>query len=169
MAIREAMLPEFDQEMATTRKVLDRVPEDKLGWKPHEKSWPMGDLATHLVNLPECVDIAIKQDSLDLAPPGAEPQRAKPVTSHAEMLERFDKAVAAARATLAEASDEHLLKPWTLLRGGQTILTLPRVAMLRGFVISHMIHHRGQMSVYLRLNDVPVPSIYGPSADENPF
>jgi len=169
MAIREAMLPEFDQEMATTRKVLDRVPEDKLGWKPHEKSWPMGDLATHLVNLPEWVGVAINQDSLDLAPPGGEAPRAKPVSSHAEMLKRFDKAVAAARATLAETSDEHLLKPWTLLRGGQTTLTLPRVAILRGFVINHMIHHRGQMSVYLRLNDIPVPSIYGPSADENPF
>ena len=169
MAIREALLPEFDQEMATTRKVLDRVPEDKLGWKPHEKSSSVGDLATHLVNLPEWVGIAIKQDSLDLAPPGGEAPRAKPVTSHAEMLERFDKAVAAARTALAEVSDEHLMKPWTLLRSGQTIMTLPRVAVLRGFVISHMIHHRGQMSVYLRLNDVPVPSIYGPSADEAAF
>src|SRR5262245_27124774 len=139
MAIREAMLPEFDQEMATTRKVLDRVPEDKLGWKPHEKSWPMGDLATHLVNLPEWVGIALNQDSFDLAPPGAEPQRAKPANSHAEILERFDKAVAAARATLAAASDEHLLKPWTLLRGGQAIFTLPRVAVLRGFVLNHII------------------------------
>src|SRR5581483_9849504 len=116
MAIREAMLPEFDQEMATTRKVLERIPADKLGWKPHEKSSSMGDLATHLTNLPEWVGIAINQTSLDLAPPGGEAPRAKPVSSTAEMLERFDKAVAAARATLAGASDEHLLQPWSLLR-----------------------------------------------------
>jgi len=169
MAIREAMLPEFEQEMATTRKVLERIPADKLDWQPHNKSWPMGDLATHLCNLPEWVGITLKQDSFDLAPPGGEPPRAKPVESHAEILTRFDQAVTAARALLAEAGDEQLRQPWTLLRGGQALFTLPRVAVLRGFVLNHMIHHRGQLSVYLRLNDVPVPSIYGPSADESPF
>jgi uncharacterized damage-inducible protein DinB len=169
MAIRDALLPEFDQEMATTRKVLERVPGDKLGWKPHTKSWPMGDLATHLTNLPEWVGIALNQDSLDLAPAGAELPRIKPAESQKEILERFDGAVATARATLAKATDEQLMKPWTLLRTGKTLLTLPRVAVLRSFVLNHLIHHRGQLSVYLRLNDVPVPSIYGPSADENPF
>jgi hypothetical protein len=104
MAIREAMLPEFDQEMATTRKVLERIPADKLNWKPHDKSWPMGDLATHLCNLPEWVGITLKQDSLDLAPPGGEAPRAKPIESQAEILTRFDQAVMAARALLAEAS-----------------------------------------------------------------
>ena len=169
MAIREAMLPEFDQEMNTTRKVLERVPTDKLRWKPHEKSSAMGDLAVHLSNLPDWVGLTLNQDSFDLAPPNAEPPRAKPAESQAEILERFDQAVTRARATLANSGDEHMMKPWTLKRGGQPLLTLPRAAVLRTFVLNHVIHHRGQLSVYLRLNDVPVPSIYGPSADENPF
>jgi uncharacterized damage-inducible protein DinB len=169
MALREAMLPEFDQEMRTTRKVLERVPTDRLRWKPHEKSSAMGDLAVHLANLPDWVGITLNQDSFDLAPPNAEPPRTKPADSQEEILERFDQSVTRARATLANSSDEHMMKPWTLKRGGQSLMTLPRAAVLRTFVLNHVIHHRGQLSVYLRLNDVPVPSIYGPSADENPF
>lgn len=169
MALHEGMLPEFDQEMRTTRKLLERVPTDKLRWQPHEKSSAMGDLATHLANLPEWVGITLNQDSFDLAPPNAEPPRTKPAESQAEILERFDQAVSRARATLANSTDEQMMKLWTLMRGGQSILTLPRVAVLRTFVLNHVIHHRGQLSVYLRLNDVAVPSIYGPSADENPF
>src|SRR5437870_4166737 len=126
MVMAEAMLSEFNNEMATTRRVLERVPADKLGWKPHEKSWAMAELATHLTNLPQWVGLAINHDSFDLAPPGAEPLRAKPANSHAEILERFDQAVSAARAALAKAGDEHMLKPWTLLRGGQALFTMPR-------------------------------------------
>jgi uncharacterized damage-inducible protein DinB len=169
MAIRDSILPEFDQEMATTRRVLDRVPEDKLDWKPHEKSYAMTDLATHLCNLPDWIGIALGQDSFDIAPPGGEPPRAKPARSHTEILSRFDQAVATARAKLSQATDDNLMQPWTLMRGGQAMFTIPRVAVLRNFVLNHSIHHRGQLSVYLRLNDIPVPSIYGPSADERPF
>src|SRR5437867_13452982 len=113
MAIPETILSEFNQEMATTRKVLERIPGDKLDWKPHEKSWSMRDLATHLANLPQWIDFAINQDSLDLAPPGAEPPRVKPVGSQAELLERFDKAVTSARATLGGTTDAHMMKSWT--------------------------------------------------------
>ena len=161
MTISESLLPEFDREMANTRKSLERVPEDKLDWKPHPKSHTMRWLAGHVANLPAWAVMAIQRDSIDLAPPGApEPD------SCAALLEMFDKNAAEARAAIAGASDEELLKPWSLLAGGQAIITLPRVAVLRGSVMNHLIHHRAQLGVYLRLNDVPVPALYGPSADE---
>lgn len=166
MSISASLLPEFDQEMANTRKALERVPDDKFDWKPHEKSAAMGGLATHLANLPSWTVFTINQDSLDLAPVGGEPFRLEPKTSRKEILEDFDKNVAAARAAIAGASDEELFKPWTLLKGGVTLMTLPKIAVLRSFVMNHIVHHRGQFTVYLRLNDIPVPSIYGPSADE---
>ncbi|HYO12172.1 MAG TPA: DinB family protein [Thermoanaerobaculia bacterium] len=169
MALSEALLPEFDQEMATTRKVLERIPEDRLGWKPHPKSPTLGWLATHLTVLPYWMVVTIEQDSLDAAPAGGGSPLAQEATSRQEVLDLFDKNVAAARAALEGVSDEHLGKPWTLLAGGRTVFTLPRVATLRSFVISHMIHHRAQLGLYLRLNDVPVPAIYGPSADEAAF
>lgn len=166
MALSESLLPEFDHEMANTRKTLERVPDDKFDWQPHEKSTKMGGLTTHLANIPTWASLAINQDSLDLAPQGQPPLRATPLNSTAEALETFDKNVAAARADIAGASDEKLFQPWSLLSGGNTVLTLPRIAVLRSFVMNHSIHHRAQLGVYLRLNDVAVPSIYGPSADE---
>lgn len=166
MALSEALLPEFDLEMANTRKTLERVPDDKMDWKPHEKSTTMRSLATHLANLPTWAGHAINKDSIDLNPPDAPPLRATPANSTAEALETFDRNVASARAAIAGASDEQLFQPWSLLNGGRTVLTLPRAAVLRSFVMNHIIHHRAQLGVYLRLNDVPVPSIYGPSADE---
>ncbi len=169
MSISASLLPEFDQEMANTRKALERVPDDKFNWKPHEKSWAMGGLATHLANLPSWTIITINQDSFDMNPPGEEPFKAPEAKSREEVLEMFDKNAAAARATIAAASDEELFKPWSLLSGGNTLMTLPKIAVLRSFVMNHIIHHRGQFTVYLRLNDIPVPSIYGPSADENPM
>ncbi len=169
MGLSDMLMPEFEQEMAGTRRTLERVPEDKFAWQPHAKSTSLGGLATHLANLPSWVGHTIDKDELDLAPPGEPPLHMAPATSRAEVLEQFDRHVAAARAALAGASDEHLLKPWSLLSGGKNILTMPRVAVLRSFVLNHNIHHRAQLGVYLRLNDVPVPSIYGPSADENPF
>jgi uncharacterized damage-inducible protein DinB len=169
MSISEALLPEFDQEMATTRKTLERVPEEKFDWKPHEKSTTLGGLATHLANLPSWVGHTIDKEELDMAPPGQPPLRIEPARTRDEVLAAFDRNVAAARAALAGASDERLLGPWTLLQGGNRVLTLPRAAVLRSFVMSHSIHHRAQLGVYLRLNDIPVPSVYGPSADEAPF
>jgi uncharacterized damage-inducible protein DinB len=166
MRISEAILPEFDHEMENTRKTLERVPEDKFDWKPHEKSTTMGGLATHLANIPSWGMHSINKDSIDIAPPGEPPLRTPQANSQAEVLDQFDKNVAAARAAIAGASDEQLLQSWSLLSGGKTIFTLPRIAVVRSFVINHTIHHRAQLGVYLRLNDVPVPSIYGPSADE---
>jgi uncharacterized damage-inducible protein DinB len=165
MGLSDALLPEFDHEMANTRKTLERVPDGKFDWKPHQKSFAMGGLASHLATLPGWANVTIDMDEFDMAPAG-EPLRAEQLNSQAEVLETFDRNVAKARAAIAGARDEHLFKSWTLLSGGNKILTLPRVAVLRSFVMNHIIHHRAQLGVYLRLNDIPVPSIYGPSADE---
>ncbi len=169
MGLSDSLLPEFDHEMANTRKTLERVPDGKLDWKPHEKSTAMGGLATHLSNLPTWVIYTINQESLDLAPEGVPLPPMEPAKSRSELLEVFDSNVAKARAAIAAVSDEELFKGWTLLHGGRQLLTLPKVAVLRSFVMNHNIHHRAQLGVYLRLNDIPVPSIYGPSADESPF
>jgi uncharacterized damage-inducible protein DinB len=169
MRISETLLPEFDHEMANTRKTLERVPDDKFDWKPHEKSTTMGGLATHLANIPTWAVHALTKDSIDLAPVGQPPLRAEPAKTREEVLQRFDKAVSDARSAISGASNESLLEPWSLLSGGKTVMTLPRAGVLRGFVMNHNIHHRAQLGVYLRLNDIAVPSIYGPSADEAPF
>ena len=164
-----AFLSELENEAKVTRTVLERVPADKFDWKPHEKSMAMGALATHLSNIPSWANYTIDGDSLDLAPGGVPLPGATPAKSTAELLNTFDGNVAKARAAIAGASDEDLFKGWALQRAGNTIMTLPKVAVLRGFVMSHIIHHRAQLGVYLRLNDIPVPAIYGPSADEGAF
>jgi len=164
--IRDALLPEFDQEMASTRKVLERCPEDKFGWKPHPRSFTMGALATHIVNMTGWTVDTIEKDSFDIAPPGAPPYKEEPLTSQKDLLAKFDKSTAAARTAIAGASDEHFARTWSLLSGGQTLFSMPRIACIRSFVLNHCIHHRAQLGVYLRLNDLPVPAIYGPSADE---
>jgi uncharacterized damage-inducible protein DinB len=169
MGISESMLPEFDNEMANTRKTLERVPLEKSDWKPHEKSMAMGGLATHLSNIPTWVGYTIDQDSLDLAPEGKPMPPMEIIKSQEELVATFDANVAKARAAIAGASDADLFKPWSLMMNGNTLMTLPKVAVLRSFVMNHLIHHRAQLGVYLRLNDIPVPSIYGPSADESPF
>ena len=166
MAINQALLPEFDQEMANTRKTLERVPEEKFAWQPHPKSTALGGLATHIANLPSWAGRAITSSEFDMAPPGQGPIRTPPAHSLQEVLDAFDRNVAAARAAISDAEDAHLMESWSLLSGGKTLMTLPRVAVLRSFVMNHIIHHRAQLTVYLRLLDVPVPSLYGPSADE---
>jgi uncharacterized damage-inducible protein DinB len=160
--IAESMLPEFDHEMASTRATLERVPDDKFGWKPHDRSYAMGDLATHIATLPNWTVVTIDQDDLDLSQPFDMPK----ATNRKELLDIFDKNVAAARAKLHGASDETLMAPWALKSGDQVHFSMPRVAVLRSFVMNHMIHHRAQLGVYLRINDVPLPQTYGPSADE---
>ena len=162
MNAADTLLPEFDREMANTRIVLERIPDDKLTWKPHPKSFDMGRLGQHLANLTGWAADTMKTDSLDYTnyqPPPA-PQ------SRAEILEEFDKGVSAARAALASASNEAYRQNWSLTANGQTFFTLPRITVLRSFVMNHAIHHRAQLCVYFRLNDIPVPALYGPSADE---
>jgi uncharacterized damage-inducible protein DinB len=166
MAIAQAFLPEFDQEFANTRKMLARVPDDKLAWKPHQKSYSMGDLATHIAELPGWIGVTIEQDSFDVAPPGGPTYQRPKLSSTKEILAMFDKGVPLARAALEKATDQQLLAPWSLLKGGQVMFTMPKVAVVRSFLLNHSIHHRAQLGVYLRLNDVSVPGMYGPSADE---
>ena len=162
MAISSSLLPEFDQEMSTARTVIERVPEDQYGWKPHEKSMSAGRLASHVAEMPAWANVGITQESLDLAG-GFQPFEG---TSRAEVLGLFDTNVAAARAAIAGCSDETFMKDWSLKEGDKTLMTMPKIAVVRTFVLNHIIHHRGQLSVYLRQLNVSVPSIYGPSADE---
>jgi len=169
MAIRDFLLPEFDREMASTRKTLERIPEDKLVWKPHDKSMPLGRLAGHLAELSGWAADIVNKNSFDIAPAEGRTDRPAVAASRQQNLEFFDNNVAAGRAALAGASDEQLMQSWSLLKAGTPIFTMPRITVLRGMVMNHMIHHRAQLGVYLRLNNVPVPSIYGPSADEDAF
>ncbi|MBZ5592566.1 MAG: DinB family protein [Acidobacteriia bacterium] len=166
MAISQALLPEFDHEMSNTRKTLERIPENDFRWKPHPKSMPLGRLAGHVAEMPGWAVPTIAQDSLDLAPPGSPPPQGTVAQSRQHVLSLFDKNVADARAAIAGASDEQLMKPWSLLVGGRTIFTMSKIAVLRSMIMNHTIHHRAQLGVYLRLNNIPVPALYGPSADE---
>ena len=169
MSISKSLLPEFDNEMATTRKVLERVPDDKFDWKPHPRSTAMGGLATHVANIPTWTINSMTEESLDLAPGGVPMPPMQPAAGRDALLKFFDENVTRAREVIAGAADNAFFVPWSLMMNGKTIMTLPRVAVVRSFVLNHLIHHRGQLSVYLRLNDIPVPSIYGPSADEGSF
>jgi uncharacterized damage-inducible protein DinB len=163
MPERDSLLPEFDQETAATRRVLERVPESALEWRPHEKSFNMGELATHLSRLPHWGTLILKQDSYDLAASGP---RGQALPTVAAILQQFDANVREVRATLVDMTDGQLLQPWTLRRGDRVVMSVPKVSAIRGFVVRHLVHHRGQMTVYLRMNDVPLPPLYGPTADE---
>lgn len=166
MKISDSLLPEFDQEMANTRKVLERAPAAKFSWKPHPKSSELGALAAHIANMADWAKLTLESDSFDYAPPGAPPYETPKFASTDQLLAAFDKSVAEARSDLAAADDAKLLAPWTLMAGGKSLMTMPRVAVIRTFVMNHIIHHRAQLGVYLRLNDIPLPALYGPSADE---
>ncbi len=165
MPIAQMLLPEFDQEMANTRKMLERVPDDKLDYKPHEKSMTLGRLAGHVAEMPQWTKETMNKELLEIAP-GQQPYSA---SSRRELLETFDKFVVEARGLIADATDEQLGKTWTLRFGGKDIFSMPRFAVLRGMVMNHMIHHRAQLGVYLRLNEIEIPGMYGPSADEMKF
>jgi uncharacterized damage-inducible protein DinB len=166
MSIGQSLLPEFDQEMASTRTVLERIPEDKLEWKPDPKSMTLGRLAGHIAEMPGWGAVTLSTDSLDLNPPGGSSFKPLIATSRAQVLEAFDKIVADSRAALASATDENMMKNWQLLMGGQVLMEMPKIAVIRSMVMNHTIHHRAQMTVYFRLNGIPVPALYGPSADE---
>lgn len=160
MSISETLLPEFDQEMATTRRVLERVPSERAQWKPHEKSFALGHLAQLVARMPGWITSALQQTRLDLSRfAGYSYEKTD------ALLQLFDKNVKEARAAITTAKDEDFAEPWSLAFGERVIMTLPRSAVTRQN-ISHLVHHRGQLTVYLRLLDVPVPSIYGPTADE---
>jgi uncharacterized damage-inducible protein DinB len=162
MSLNQAYRAELEQELNTTRRLLERVPTDKFAWSPHAKSYTMGKLATHLAHLPSWTEITLNTSELDLSIPRDQP---KPETSE-ELLALFDETRANALKALETAPESVWAETWTLRAGDHVVFTLPKPAVMRAFVLSHVIHHRGQLSVYLRLNDIPVPSIYGPSADE---
>jgi uncharacterized damage-inducible protein DinB len=164
MSLAEALLMEFDQEAQTTKRVLERVLDDKLAWKPHPKSFSLGQLALHIAAGPGQIVAAAAQDTAE-APNFSQPE----AKSRQEVLETFAKSIASARSGLKAMDDARLVSMWNLTRNGKPMMEMPRIAFLRSILMNHTYHHRGQLSVYLRILDVPVPSIYGPSADENPF
>ena len=160
MTIAESLLPEFDQEMATTRRLLERVPSDKAAWRPHRKSFPLGHLAQLLARMPGWLTSMLRNTEINLATSPGYSFETTP-----SLLAEFDRNVREARAALASAKDADFTVPWSLKHGDHVIMTMPRSAVVRTH-INHLVHHRGQLSVYLRMNDVPLPSIYGPTADE---
>ena len=166
MSYAEATLPGFDQEMASTRKVLERIPDDTLDWKAHPEPNTIGWNANHVADIPNWLAMVLTESSLDIAPVGGEPYSLPKLGSGREILELFDRNVAAARKAIAEAKDSDVGLPWTLARAGQPIFTMPRAAVIRSMVLNHLMHHRAHLCVYLRLNDIPVPGMYGPSGDE---
>jgi uncharacterized damage-inducible protein DinB len=165
MPIAKTILAEFNHETANTRRVLERIPEEHAAWRPHPKSYSLGDLALHIASLPAWVGVTLKQDELDFAEGGRkDPKRT--FDTRKVLLQEYDDNVFAAVSAIADASDDEMKQKWTLKNGGVVVFSLPRVAVLRSFVMNHMIHHRGQMTVYLRLKNVPLPAIYGATADE---
>jgi uncharacterized damage-inducible protein DinB len=164
MKMIDAVLMEMEQEAGATRRILERVPEDRLTWRPHPRSWSLGQLALHIAGLQGGVSELVAMDSIE-APSFDQ----KEATSRAEILSTFDDGQKSARATLSTIEDSQMMAPWTVRGNGRVLMTVPRAGVIRSILLNHHYHHRGQLSVYLRLLDVPVPSIYGPSADENPF
>jgi len=164
MPLIDSLLPEFDREMGLTRRALERVPDGQFDWKPHPTSVTLGRLAEHLTEMPQWATITMTQDGIEMTT-----QRpadyVRPAT-RAAVLAQFDAYLKAARGHLAGKIDGEFFAPWTLKAGGKEVFTMPKIAVMRSFVLNHMIHHRGQFVVYLRMLGVPVPSIYGPSGDE---
>lgn len=168
MALVDALLPEFDHEVASTRRLLARLPDDQLAWQPHPKSMTLGSLATHLSELGSWGQETLNSPAVDFETMTRPADYGPPGTRQA-ILELFEQNMAGARSALVGKTDAELMAPWTLRRGAQEFFTMPKASCWRTFVMNHLIHHRGQLTVYLRQLDVPLPSIYGPSADEQPF
>ena len=168
MKLTELFAGMLDREAPICRRVLERVPEHKADWKPHPKSMALGYLSGLVASMPSWIALAIDQDELDLNPPGGKPLNSDPLDTHGALLKALDEAVAKGRSSLARTNDEFLMTPWKLLVGGQVVQESPRHAVIAD-TFTHLAHHRGQLSVYLRLNEVPVPSIYGPTADDKKF
>jgi len=164
MAIVDALLPEFDHEMAVTRKVIERVDDAQFGWKPHEKSMSLGRLATHVAEIPQWGQTILTQPEFNMVDGEHKPTAAATTSA---VLELFDGQVKTIRALLAARTDAELMSTWTFKQNGKELFGMPRAAAWRSWVMNHLIHHRGQLSVYLRLTGSKVPGIYGPSADES--
>ena|SRR5579872_3822442 len=169
MKLTELFLDELEKETELTRRTLERVPEGRNDWKPHEKSMDLGYLAVLVASMPGWIDIMINQDELDFSSPAAQSFRRQAVSTRQELVQELERSAAKAREALAKTTDEHLMTTWRLAVGGRTVSEGPRYVMIRDSVFSHLAHHRGQLTVYLRLNDALVPAIYGPSADERTF
>ena len=169
MPLAEWLIPEFDEEMAATRRVLERVPDGKSAWKPHPKSMTLGRLATLIAELPAWAVHAVTLDELDIMPPGGPAPKFAALESTARILELFDSNAAEARAAIARTADAEFKKPWAFKVAGRTVNTSPKFTVYRRTVLNHLVHHRGQLTVYLRLIGVPVPAVYGPTADEPHF
>ena len=165
MRIVDSILAELDMEAETTRRVLQRVPNDRLTWKPHPKSMSLGQLAHHVATTPGGVANIVSKSEIEAPDFNNQPSAA----SAAELIPALDRGLAEAKSILNGFDDHAMMAKWTLTRGGKELFSAPRVGVIRSIMLNHWYHHRGQLSVYLRLLDVPVPSIYGPSADENPF
>ncbi|MFN0006379.1 MAG: DinB family protein [Planctomycetota bacterium] len=165
MSLSRTLLSELDHENASTRKLIELVPDARFAWRPHPKSWTVGELAAHLSSLPTWITRILDATEFDLAPILGTRFEVPARWGLADVLARFDSNWESARGAIARASDADLERPWTLKRGSSVLGTMPRIAALRSFVMSHAIHHRGQLTVYLRLLDVPLPGIYGPTAD----
>jgi uncharacterized damage-inducible protein DinB len=165
MPIADLLLPEFDNEIAVTRRVLERVPDGQGEWKPHPKSFPMAHLAQLVARLPGWVSMTLTKTELDIAPVDG-PRIGYTIETTATLLAEFDRNAAEGRAAIARVTDEELQVPWTLKAAGHPVLTQSRYEILRGMVLNHLVHHRAQLGIYLRLIDVPVPQMYGPTADE---
>jgi uncharacterized damage-inducible protein DinB len=168
MEMKELFRAQLDREAAISRRVLERVPEGRPDWKPHPKSMPLGYLATLVATMPSWVAMTVAQDELDLDPPGGSRPNRLEWTKHEELVRALDESVARARSALDGTSDPHLETPWRLLVKGRVVMESPRHVVIAD-TFAHTAHHRGQLSVYLRLNDAPVPSMYGPTADEPGF
>jgi uncharacterized damage-inducible protein DinB len=166
MSIKDIAFADLPQELATTRRMIERIPTEHLGWKPHDKNFSLGFMASHVANLLEWGPMILTTDELDLA--GPFPEREEP-TSTEQILEAFDANAAKFAEALDAADDETMMETWTLKSGDEVLTAFPRFANLRSFVVNHVIHHRAHLGMYLRLLDVPVPAVYGPSADESPF
>ena len=164
MTLKETLLSEFDDEIAVTRRLLDRLPDAAFSWKPHEKSMSLGGLANHLAQIPHWGTSILERDGYDLVHDSDD--RAAEKHSRAEVLETFDAHAVHVRRMLVAKTDAELTAPWALTSGGQLLMSMPRLGALRRFLLNHLVHHRGQLSVYLRLQGVPLPPIYGPTADE---
>jgi uncharacterized damage-inducible protein DinB len=166
MATLDPILMEMDQEAKVTQRVLERVPGDKLAWKPHAKSFSLGQLAMHIAVVQGRLATIVLKDTHDI---GVGPTPPPQPSSHKEILDAFLESTATAKESLKKLNDSQLMATWTLTKDGKVLISAPRIGFIRSILMNHIYHHRGQLSVYLRLLDVPVPSIYGPSADENPF